>query len=214
MTDFDNSEFDLNMKTSISTEKPVFDIHDNYLPYGNYFFTIKSFSSQGTAIGTIKINDDIRQFEFKNFTVIRMMAKSQARLHRRANIYHLDMPDNPSPSHVPSIVNNFVLSSSSPRVRSHLSPAPRTSSTELSPPELSANNRKVSISTESDEDSCTICFEGKTDFFLPCKHFFHLKCIKQWESRNVNNKPYRCPNCNQSYSLRFGRRSKIASAAN
>lgn len=212
MTDL--NEFDLNMKTSISTEKPVFDIHDNYLPYGNYFFTIKSFSSNGTSIGTIKINNEIMQFEFKNFTVIRMMAKSQARLHRRANIFHLDMPDNPSPSHTPSVINNYVLSSNSPRVRSNLSPAPRTSSNESSPPALSLINRKVSSSTESDEDSCTICFESNADFFLPCNHFFHLNCIKEWESRNVRNKPYRCPNCNQSYCLRFGRRYKTASASN
>ena len=216
MTDTENNEFNLNMKTSISTEKPVFDIHDNYLPYGNFFLTINSFTPHGTAIGTIKIGRDIKKYEFKNFTIIRMMAKSQARLHRRANIFHSDMPDNPSPSHVPSIVNNFVLSSGSPRIRSRLSPASITTSSELSPPSLSpglngVTDRKISTSTDSSEsdDPCTICFDGKPNYLLPCNHSFHLGCITQWENRNHRIKPFKCPNCNQPYSVRFGRRFKI-----
>lgn len=42
--------------------------------------------------------------------------------------------------------------------------------------------------------ACAIClkaYEAKTRvFFLPCKHHFHIECIKPWFEKNTV-----CPNC-------------------
>ncbi len=106
-----DEQFDLNLKTAITTEKPVFDINDKFLPHGNYFFTINNLTDYGTSKGKITVTNDTHDYEFKNFTVIKMMAKSQSRLFRRTSITHLDMPRYQSPSNSPSVFQNYILES-------------------------------------------------------------------------------------------------------
>ena len=50
-----DESFDLNLKTAITTEKPVFDVNDKFLPHGNYFFTINSLTEYGTSKGKINV---------------------------------------------------------------------------------------------------------------------------------------------------------------
>ena len=36
----------IDLKTSLSTDKPVFDVNDKFLPHGNYYFTIRKFTEE------------------------------------------------------------------------------------------------------------------------------------------------------------------------
>jgi hypothetical protein len=41
--------------------------------------------------------------------------------------------------------------------------------------------------------TCMVCFEDMTEAaLLPCKHFFHEECLRQWIIKNAN---HFCPKC-------------------
>ena len=203
--------FNLNLKTAITTEKPVFDINDKFLPHGNYFFTINSLTDYGTSKGRITVENETHEYEFKNFTIIKMMAKSQSRLFRRTSITHLDMPRYNSPSNSPSVFHNYVLESP-PQYQPSAPPALETreqrvnssgSITSMGSSEGEHAARSTSpiimarVSPKTEErknglwvntrepDTCSICLEYLVDTdrktFLSCRHVFHRKCIRQWE---------------------------------
>lgn len=57
--------------------------------------------------------------------------------------------------------------------------------------------KKIPIKTvtkTSTNSMCAICLKayekGQKVFFLPCKHNFHIECIKPWFEKN-----HICPNC-------------------
>ena len=57
--------------------------------------------------------------------------------------------------------------------------------------------KNIPIKTVSKNDPnmmCAICLKayekGNKVFFLPCKHHFHIECIKPWFDKN-----HICPNC-------------------
>jgi hypothetical protein len=108
----------LSSKILFSTEKPIFDVNDKWLPHGNYTFQIKHYTSSNTIQGAIisqQINDD---YEFKYFSVIKMMAKAQSRMSRRCNI-GLEITRYPSPSISPETFPRVVPS---PRSLHNISP--------------------------------------------------------------------------------------------
>ena len=203
-----NSGINMNLKTTLSTDKPVFDVNDKYLPHGNYYFTIRTFTERNTAIGKIKIANESHTYEFKNYTIIRLMAKSQSRLCRRAGIDHIDMPRYGSPSNSPSILRNIVLDSPrrSPRIRARVSPKiqehkqmNRGAHSVTNSSNLGVQTRSMSESSDELISNCSICIdEISIDKVarLPCGHYFHKKCIRSWEKTQKRaRKPFDCPNC-------------------
>tara|TARA_B100000085_G_C18547233_1_gene514400 strand:- start:437 stop:1072 length:636 start_codon:yes stop_codon:yes gene_type:complete len=186
----------IDLKTSLSTDKPVFDVNDKFLPHGNYYFTIRKFTERNTAVGNIAIANETHTYEFKNYTIIRLMAKSQSRLCRRAGIDHIDMPRYGSPSSSPSILRNVVLDSPrrSPRILAKKSPK-----FENRKMLLSVQTRSISESSDELMSNCSICIEEislDNVARLPCGHYFHKKCIKSWErTQKRAKKVFDCPNC-------------------
>ena len=53
---------------------------------------------------------------------------------------------------------------------------------------------EISKQQVEDESSCSVCLmnykEGDTVSKLPCNHFYHTGCIKQWLAANIT-----CPYC-------------------
>ena len=98
----------LSSKVLFSTEKPIFDVNDKWLPHGNFSFQIKHYTSSNTIQGHITSPDTNGEYEFKYFTVIKMMAKAQSRMSRRCNI-GLDITRYPSPSVLPAISTNDIM---------------------------------------------------------------------------------------------------------
>ena len=249
-----DESFDLNLKTAITTEKPVFDVNDKFLPHGNYFFTINSLTEYGTSKGKINVNNETHNYEFKNFTVIKLMAKSQSRLFRRTNITHLDMPRYQSPTNSPTVFQNYILESpasvenrqnrstsvgslasvgsfgsiASIDITGHNEHSGRTisgssdeNSGRRSPilsyrisPKTEEENRKnlwIQTNETTEPDVCSICLDGfgsrlynSKKITLTCNHFFHRKCLRNWEkSQKKQKKEFYCPNCKEEITCRY-----------
>jgi hypothetical protein len=157
----------VSIKTCISTYKDMWDLNGQWLPPGNYYYTITSYKDD-KYIGNIYCKTLQAEFTFKGLQLISMMAQSQARLIRRTAL-PLDrlMPKYSSPSNSP------------------ISSYPK----KLSKYKLS----KTLFSTNVDEcENCTICLLDieSNSKKLDCGHKFHKICIKRWLSIKDN-----CPIC-------------------
>ena len=144
------------MKVFLCTDKNLFDCNDKYLPAGKYYYIIDNFSNKNTVIGNIVNSDKSKnKYEFRCYTLITMMAKSQSYLSRRANIKNDNMPNYPSPKILKkpkfSTMSRYVI-------------------------KLEEKNDSI--------DECTICLEDldKNNLvkILKCGHEFHTKCIHDW----------------------------------
>ncbi len=155
----------LSSKILFSTEKPIFDVNDKWLPHGNYTFQIEHYTSSNTIQGSIISTKTNGNYEFKYFSVIKMMAKAQSRMARRCDIGH-DITKYPSPS-------------SSPETLADVGPSPRSLHT------LSPINYKT----------CAICLE-KCNNKTECGHFFHKRCISDWEQISGT-----CPVCRENTKM-------------
>ena len=83
--------------TTLSTIRNIFDEKGNYLPAGNYFFSIKNYED-GCFTGDIKNRGDFGNFTFSPRKLVKMMAVGQSRLARKANLSNEEgMPNYPSP---------------------------------------------------------------------------------------------------------------------
>ena len=83
--------------TALSTIRSLYDENGNYLPSGNYFFSIKDYEG-GSFIGEMKNQGHFGEFTFSPRKLIKMMAVGQSRLARRANLSDVEgMPNYPSP---------------------------------------------------------------------------------------------------------------------
>ena len=78
------------LKTSISANTDIYDLNGQWLPRGNYYFSINEISNTNVK-GTLSDRSFIAEYSFKPDLVIKMMAIAQARLARRANISHENM---------------------------------------------------------------------------------------------------------------------------
>lgn len=157
------------LKTTISTTTDIYDRNGQWLPPGNYYFTITSIGNK-YAKGILTNKDFKSEYSFKMKDVIRMMAIAQARLARRASIDETMMPKYKSP--------NSSIETEYPK--------------ELAKVKKSKEIKKIANKTSS---ICTICLEplGDNPKKLSCNHRFHLQCISQWYHTKKN-----CPVCRKT----------------
>ena len=160
--------------TAISTIRSVYDENGNYLPSGNYYFSIKHYES-GVFTGEMTNGGDFGEFTFSPQKLIKMMAVSQSRLARIAGLHTEEgMPDYPSP-----LERN------------------RPSHFNTSSPYVVRNYSSENIVLR-EPSTCSICFEtisNSNKKSLNCNHCFHRNCINTW-LREQNN----CPLCRASQS--------------
>ena len=172
----------IGIKTSISTNRHIYDQKGNYLPSGNYYFLIKNFDNNLVS-GNITCRGEFGEFIFESSKVIKMMAIAQARLARRANLVEEGIPTYASPIHSPSHAfyntNNIVQNYDSTPVINY-----KNQALEL-PTSISKKQTK-------ETEKCVICLDviKKNKKNLTCFHSFHTNCIKEWLKENIN-----CPIC-------------------
>jgi hypothetical protein len=160
-----------NIKTMISPIRSIWDRDDQWLPPGNYFFSVKKLKSK-YVIGTVTQKNGFKsEFEFKIEEFIKMMANSQASLARKANYDNDDMPNYPSPPSSPRqhMPNNFV--------------------------EKVYEQEQCAICFEKVKKNADIDYCLKA---LTCKHQFHRKCIIPWIRSNTTCPVCRKPKKNNS----------------
>ena len=183
------------IKTTISTNRNIYDLKGNYLPVGNYYFLIKRFENN-MAIGDVSCRGEFGEFTFELSKVIKMMSVGQARLARRANLVEEGMPlyasPMTSPSHAFYNTNNIVQYYDSQTVTYN------NNTFEL--PTSNVTPRTTNVIREQVKDEfktkhkCVICFDELKDQIktLTCCHVFHPKCINTWLFENQS-----CPICRE-----------------
>lgn len=186
------------LKTTISCIEDIFDMEGQWLPKGNYYFSVTNLSSRSIE-GSLVERSFQASYKFRPKDMIMMMSNAQARLARRANIVHEYMPNVPSPrttrvTNLPSVENTPV------RLVSILSARePRVVAADILPERESSETRD-SMSRDSQRSSngnplCSICLEEVIDSdnnkkVLHCNHTFHKNCIDRWLSTRSQ-----CPVC-------------------
>lgn len=172
--------------TTLSTIRSLYDENGNYLPSGNYYFSIKDYE-RGFFIGEMKNHGDFGKFTFSPRKLIKMMAVGQSRLARRANLSQVEgMPNYPSP----------LARDRNSRI-SH-------SMTTLSSPYI-VRNYSAENTVLREPTTCTICFETIGNYdkkSLNCNHSFHRNCINTWLIEQNT-----CPLCRASQTTREETRS-------
>ena len=179
------------VKTTISCREDIFDMDGQWLPKGNYYFSVTNLSSRAIE-GRLYERSFQASYKFRPKDMIMMMSNAQARLARRANIVHEYMPTATSPrmsqvSNLPSIENRPV------RLVSILSARePRVVAADILPSRQdNQNNQERNSASRSSQRSsngnpvCTICLEEVIDSdnnkkVLHCNHTFHQNCINRW----------------------------------
>ena len=147
-----------NIKTLISPIRSIWDRDDQWLPPGNYFFTVKKLKNKyvmGTVTHEEGFNSD---FEFTINEFIKMMAASQAGLARKANFFHDEVPKYPSPPTSPArhMPNNFVE-------------------------KQYEDEQSCAICFEKVKKETDIYYCKKA---LNCAHQFHRRCLIPWIRTN------------------------------
>ena len=171
------------IKTSISTTSDIYDVSGQWLPAGNYYFSIER-TSNTKVQGMICDRMVSAEYTFKPITVIKMMSAAQARLARRANIVHECMPSAPSPVESQDYPVNFIVS----KVSDALTPLPHI-------------NPRTNPKSPPEGIMCMICLDliGTTPSprVLRCTHSFHTTCINKWLRTRSH-----CPVCRTSVRVK------------
>jgi hypothetical protein len=186
------------IKTTISTNRNIYDSKGNYLPIGNYYFLIKRFENN-MAIGDVSCRGEFGEFTFESSKVIKMMSIGQARLARRANLIEEGMPNYTSPMTSPSHAfyntNNIVQHYEHTQQVVHNTTTfslPTSIPARVALPTLSV---KKQVKREIDSShKCVVCLENLRNKIktLTCCHVFHPKCINTWLYENQT-----CPICRE-----------------
>lgn len=193
------------LKTTISCREDIFDMEGQWLPKGNYYFSVTNLSSRAVE-GRLVERSFQASYKFRPKDIILMMSNAQARLARRANIVHEYMPTVSSPrnsqiTNLPNVENTPV------RLVSILSARqPRVVAADILPETENIQDRN-STSRGSQRSSngnpiCTICLEEVIDSdnnkkVLHCNHTFHANCINRWlRTRSL------CPVCRRRVQSR------------
>jgi hypothetical protein len=188
------------LKTTISCREDIFDMEGQWLPKGNYYFSVTNLSS-GAVEGRLVERSFQASYRFRPKDIIMMMSNAQARLARRANIVHEYMPDVPSPratrvTNLPDVENRpvrlvSILSAREPRVvAADILPERPSSDTDVRDSTSRSSQR-----SSNGNPLCPICLEEVIESennrkVLHCNHTFHANCINRWlTTRN------QCPVC-------------------
>lgn len=192
----------MNLKTTISTTRDIYDENSLWLPKGNYYFTIREISNcriKGDLIDRgLRVN-----YSFNYITFIRMMSNAQARLARRANITSPNMPDILSPVTSPHRSTPNLLTCNNNRILYTSNNAQHTTSLPTLPTITQTNTSSSTTTNSSTEEhthtleKCAICLDVinarrslRSITTLRCNHTFHKNCIDRWARlRNT------CPVC-------------------
>ena len=181
------------LKTTISCREDIFDMEGQWLPKGNYYFSVTNLSS-GAVEGRLVERSFQASYRFRPKDIIMMMSNAQARLARRANIVHEYMPDVPSPrntrvTNLPSVENTpvrlvSILSAREPRVVA-ADILPGRTSISTPPTQNRENTSRGSQRSSNGNPLCPICLEEVIDSdnnkkVLHCNHVFHKNCIDRW----------------------------------
>ena len=150
--------------TAISTIRSLYDENGNYLPSGNYFFSIKDYE-RGLFTGEMTGGGHFGDFTFSPRKLIKMMAVGQSRLARRSDLQNVTgMPNYPSP-----------LARNTNARLSHFS-------TTVNSPYVVRNYSRENVVLREPE-KCSICFETINESdkkTLNCDHHYHRNCINTW----------------------------------
>lgn len=181
------------VKTTISCREDIFDMDGQWLPKGNYYFSVTNLSSRAIE-GRLYERSFQASYKFRPKDMIMMMSNAQARLARRANIVHEYMPNASSPrnsqtTNLPTIENQpvrlvSILSAREPRVAAaDIIPSRRDISASQS--QGRENTSRGSQRSSNGNPICTICLEEVIDSdnnkkVLHCNHTFHENCINRW----------------------------------
>ena len=184
----------VNIKTMISLIKPIFDVNDKYLPYGNYEYRITQLK-ENTVVGTLSLDNKWETFELKQFTVIKLMSNSQARLARRADIFGLSVPDQQSPSNTPDLCRyTNIIITNSPKLNKTFRKG-RAKSADITHSESPVVKPSA---PPPDREICSICLdEIENPEPIECGHIFHDECIEIWMSEGQKT----CPVCRSEYNI-------------
>jgi hypothetical protein len=176
------------LKTTISCREDIFDMEGQWLPKGNYYFSVTNLSSRAVE-GRLVERSFQASYKFRPKDIIMMMSNAQARLARRANIVHEYMPTVSSPrnsqiTNLPNVENTPV------RLVSILSARqPRVVAADILPETENIQERNItsrgSQRSSNGNPICTICLEEVIDSdnnkkVLHCNHTFHANCIDRW----------------------------------
>ena len=171
--------------TAISTIRSLYDENGNYLPSGNYFFSIKDYE-RGLFTGEMNGGGHFGDFTFSPRKLIKMMAVGQSRLARRSDLQNVTgMPNYPSP----------LARNPSARL-SHFS-------TTVNSPYVVRNYSRENVVLREPE-KCSICLEDirpNQQKSLNCNHSFHKDCIDTWLIEKDD-----CPLCRAPQRTRIERR--------
>ena len=96
------------IKTSISAISDMYDANGQWLPKGNYYYTITSIRN-GAVKGLLSDRTTDIEYIFAPKNVIQMMSVAQARLARRANISDSHMPSVQSPTESHNYPRHFLF---------------------------------------------------------------------------------------------------------
>tara|TARA_Y100000361_G_C11108636_1_gene316308 strand:+ start:111 stop:815 length:705 start_codon:yes stop_codon:yes gene_type:complete len=171
--------------TAISTIRSLYDENGNYLPSGNYFFSIKDYE-RGLFTGEMTGGGHFGDFTFSPRKLIKMMAVGQSRLARRSDLQNVTgMPNYPSP-----------LARNTNARLSHFS-------TTVNSPYVVRNYSRENVVLREPE-KCSICLEDirpNQQKSLNCNHSFHKDCINTWLREKDD-----CPLCRAPQRTRIERR--------
>ena len=200
------------LKTTISCREDIFDMEGQWLPKGNYYFSVTNLSS-GAVEGRLLDRSFQASYRFRPKDIIMMMSNAQARLARRANIVNEYMPDVPSPR-ATRVTNLQDIENRPVRLVSILSARePRVVAADILPERPSSDTEVRDSTSRSSQRSsngnplCPICLEEVLDSdnnrkVLHCTHTFHANCINRWlTTRN------QCPVCRRRVPNRPRRRT-------
>ena len=194
-----------NINTTISNITDYYDIDNQLLPPGNYYFKIKKYRNN-VFKGEISMGSkgSYGDFKIKAIDLVKMMAIAQARLGRRIGnegIQEEGFPQYSSPFNSPKNKNNNQTMYSNASNASNVV----KENTVIRPQEViigvtnetnnKDNKKRNSISKFKIDNinECSICLDSisKTDEkVLSCTHAFHWKCIKKWFHNHKT-----CPIC-------------------
>jgi hypothetical protein len=184
------------VKTTIGTIRSIYDQNGNYLPAGNYFFSVDKFDNNNNEfIGDIINNGNYGKFNFSPMSLIKMLAVGQSKLASEADLLHIQgMPNYPIP-----LNNNYVDFNNTNRIVEYYPGRHRHNFRNNVVVPTSPNNlaeeEKEKEEKEEEIMTCRICLDElcsteNNKMELECGHSFHQNCLDEWRKENNT-----CPIC-------------------